>query len=57
MPTPAPNHGGCNAGDLWFLRFYSGLRRPHYDQLMTELNTIIEKMVVPARCRNMLARV
>ena len=46
MPTPAPNHGGCNAGDLWFLRFYSGLRRPHYDQLMTELNTIIEKIAV-----------
>ena len=46
MPTPALDHGGCNAGDVWFLRFYSGLRRPHYDQLMTELNTIIEKIAV-----------
>ena len=36
-----PNLGSCDAGDLWFLRFYSGLRRPHYDQLMSELDTIV----------------
>ena len=41
-----PNLGSCDAGDLWFLRFYSGLRRPHYDQLMAELETIVGEIAV-----------
>ena len=33
----------CDAGDLFFLRFYSGLRRPEHDRVRADLDaTLIE---------------
>ena len=52
QPTPGSalvRNDSCDAGDLFFLRFYSGLRRPEHDRVRAELEaTLIEMATLDA---------
>ncbi len=37
-------HGSCDAGDLWYLRFHSGIHPKHHAELAGKLETIIERI-------------